>query len=298
MVLAVLVIGLGALAYLQPGRAPEPLPPPLTRLHAGEVTRIEIARRGHPAISLQRSGRHWRITAPQSLPAEDGRIATLLAITETPSESELPAGTKDNLAKYGLAEPTVVLSLNDTRLAFGDTDPINGRRYVLLGDTVHLTEDRYFPLLDVDVAGLVSPKLLPEPGAIARLQLPELTLTRVEGGAWTLQPERKGISEDAIQTLIDSWSETRALWVTKYQAGAAQGEVVVHMMDPKRPTIHFRILARQPELILARVDLGLQYYLPQEATGQLLQLARAAQSTSETAPPAAPEPPAPAPSAH
>ena len=60
-------------------------------------------------------------------------------------ERTLPPG--NDLAQYGLAEPGTVLQLDEVRVAFGDRDPAQRSRYVLMDGTIKVIDDVYFNLL-------------------------------------------------------------------------------------------------------------------------------------------------------
>ncbi len=264
------VAALAAVAIYQPGIAPTPPPVKITALTPQQISRIHIERPGKDAITLQKLDGHWRITEPQQLPADDGHVNSLLRLVQETSQARFPAKPED-LHKYKLDKPAVRLTLNDQVFAFGDIDPINGRRYVQIGNTVHLTTDMYFYQLDADMPSFVSTHLLPDKASINALTLPDIALTHDAQGHWQVKPDKPGLSADAIQTLIDAWHNTTALWVKKYVKGNAQGSITVQLKDPAQE-LHFDIMARQPELILARPDLGLQYHLSAESAKALLEL--------------------------
>lgn len=268
-----LLLGVAALAAVvvyQPGIAPAPPPIKLTALTPQQISRIHIERAGKDAITLQKLDGHWRITEPQQLPADDGHVNSLLRLVQETSQAHFPAKPED-LHKYKLDKPAATLTLDDQKFAFGDIDPINGRRYIQIGTTVHLTTDMYFYQLDADMPSFVSTHLLPDKASISALSLPDLALTRDAQGHWHVQPDKPSLSADAIQTLLDAWRTTTALWVKHYAPGNAQGGITVQLTAPAQ-TLHFDIMARQPELILARPDLGLQYHFSAESAKALLEL--------------------------
>ena len=264
------VAALAAVAIYQPGIAPALPPVKISTLTPQQISRIHIERTGKDAITLQKQDGHWRITNPRQLPADDGRVNSLLRLVQETSQARFPA-KPDELHKYKLDKPAATLTLDDQTFAFGDIDPINGRRYIQIGTTVHLTTDMYFYQLDADLPAFVSTHLLPDKASISALNLPDLALTRDAQGHWQMQPDKPGLTADAIQTLLDAWRTTTALWVKHYAPGNAQGSITVQVKEPAQ-TLHFDIMARQPELILARPDLGLQYHFSAESAKALLGL--------------------------
>jgi hypothetical protein len=264
------VAALAAVAFYQPGIVPAPPPVKLTTLSPQQISRIHIERAGKAPITLQKQDGHWRITEPRQLPADDGHVNSLLRLVQETSFARFPAKPKE-LYKYKLDKPAATLTLDNNVFAFGDIDPINGRRYVLFAGTVHLITDMYFYQLDADPPAFVNTHPLPDKATITALTLPDLALTQNAQGHWQVQPDKPGISADAIQTLVDAWQNTTALWVKQYTPGTAQGSITVQLKAPAQ-ALRFDIMARQPELILARPDLGLQYHFSAESAKALLEL--------------------------
>jgi len=129
---ALLLLGL-LIWWLQP----TPLPP-LTPLQAGQIERIRLLGKGRE-IDLRRHDGHWWLG---DRPANEGRIQQLLGIARTPSLRRIPVA-QGRLAEFGLASPSIRLWLDGLELQFGDSDPINGWRYVRIGDQIHLIGDGF-----------------------------------------------------------------------------------------------------------------------------------------------------------
>jgi len=117
----------------------------LTNIQTSSVTTIGI-RHKQRVISLVKTNQHWRITAPVQIAANDFRINTLLKILNTTSHSRYVADTLE-LGEFGLQQPLTTIRFNQTEIEFGIVNPINHYRYVKTGNTVHLVDDLYYPLL-------------------------------------------------------------------------------------------------------------------------------------------------------
>jgi len=285
----ILLLGIAALAAVviyQPGITPPPTPIKLTTVLPEQIKHIQIEHAGKPTLTLEKQDGHWRITAPQALPADDGRVNSLLRLVQETSQARFSARPEE-LHKYKLEKPAILLTLDNLKFAFGDIDPINGRRYVQIGTTVHLITDMYYYQIDADLPSFVSTRLLPEHASITALTLPALSLSRDTQDHWQLRPEQAGISSDAIQALIDSWGNSSALWVKRYEKGTAQDSITVRFATPAQE-LRFDIMAKQPELILARPDIGMQYHLSPESAKTLLELSTA--SPTEKTPDTKPNP--------
>ncbi|MES9827234.1 MAG: DUF4340 domain-containing protein [Candidatus Thiodiazotropha sp.] len=126
---------LGLLVWLS---QPAPLPP-LTHLDPQQITRIRINDLQGREISLMRQQEQW-MSGEQ--PADQSRVGQLLKICRTPSLSRFTA--PDDLEAYGLAPSPIMMTIDDTTLSFGNSDPVNGWRYVHHQGEVHLIADGFY----------------------------------------------------------------------------------------------------------------------------------------------------------
>ncbi len=252
----------------EPGITP---PAPAARLLPNapeEVKRLRIERPGQPAVSLERHGQGWAMTQPYALPADATRVASLLKLPQARSESQLAVAGLD-LAEFGLAEPKATLYLNDIRVDFGGTEPLNGWRYVRIGDTVHLSVDRFYYLLISNAGSLVDRSLLPAGAQPMTIRLPGTTLRQVNG-KWTLDPDDPAVSADAISTLVQAWRSAQAVSVNAVKAAAEGKPVSIELADGRR--LHFKVLAGDLGPVFARPEAGVQYELAPGADTPLLNL--------------------------
>jgi len=271
--LLLLVLALALLAYYQPGLAPQ-APVKLTSLGAQHVTRLRIEQPGQAPLVLEKQAGKWNITGPVRVEANTLRVETVLRLAETESLARFPAR---DLQRFKLDKPLLRVWLNDISIAFGDSAPLGQQRYLLLGGTVHLIADYVYYYLSGGLPLFASNTLLSQGAQLQSLELPGFSLARVDG-RWRLDPSRE-VSMDDINQFLDAWRVAQALQVTRYQNQAAQDKVHVRLQDG---AIEFLILAREPELILARPDAGLQYHLGSGAAQRLLQWPQADEISAGT----------------
>lgn len=289
--LLALVAALALVAYFQPGVKKPPVPPKLMDLAVADIDRIRIEDRDGKTITLARAGEHWRLVEPVGLPANAFRIESLLRLAGEPSQGRLDAKELE-LSEFGLDAPRIRLHLNDRELTFGTTEPLAGRRYVRVGDTVHLVTDRYFHLLTGGFTEFADRRLVPAGSRVAELATPDWRLTRAAEGKWTLNPERPGLSADTLNMLVDAWRNAQAIWIQPYEKAEARGQVMVRL-EGEEKSLQFDILSREPEFILARPEMGLQYHLAEDAARGLLEIeeppVEPAQDEAEKVPPRDPD---------
>lgn len=257
LVLLLVVAGLGLLAWLEPGRSPAPQAVKITTLDPAGIERIRIERPADTVEMVRRDGR-WQLTAPQAAPANTIRTDAIVSVAAIESLNQQPIADLD-LAAYGLVEPKARLQLNDVTIDFGATAPLDNRRYVRVGDTLHLIPDlRYYQLIG-HWSGYVSLRLLEEGTALDRIELPQVTLVNKEG-SWLPEPAPEQWSADAATALAQRWLSVQAMEVREHKSTASGEELRLHVRGREQP-LRFVIAAREPDLVLVRPDLGLAYHL-------------------------------------
>lgn len=267
--LLVLLALLVALAVYEPGIAPEAEQARLTARTAQDITRIEIQRRDHSPIRLQKEGQQWWLLTPLRMPANEALVRNILAILASPSKGPYAIG-KLNPAEAGLADSRLTLRLDDIEIRFGNRNPLDQQRYVQLGDQVHLIADTLSHRLSDTFTDYVSLRLLPEASQPADITLPHQRLAQ-EDGRWQLTPPDAAISADDIQAYVDAWKHAWSLKVAPYQAGPVEGVFTLKLAGTETP-VRLDILATDPELILGRKDLGVQYHMGDVSTARLMRV--------------------------
>jgi hypothetical protein len=268
--LVVAIGGLVAIVIFKPGAERPAAKPPLSALAADAIQSIAVERPGQPAIVLEKTGAHWRLTAPFSARANPFRVENLLRVATAGSEARLPV-EEATLAQYGLAKPLLGVRFNDELIQFGAMHPLKQQLYVRYQDSVHLIGAHHFQPAAVRVNDFISSSLIEDGREPLALRLPAFTLTRTNGD-WTLAPENKQLSSDRIVQFVQEWRHARALTVNRYEGKPYKEKVRMDFTGDapdEQSTLEIGILARTPELILVRKDEGLQYHFPED-TGQRL----------------------------
>jgi hypothetical protein len=128
------------------------LQPTLTGFAIESITEIRVERGARLILAARRADAHWQLTHPAEQPARPERIRQLLAVARAPVRYSFAAPA--DLERYGLNTPAAVLHVKGrgippTVLAFGNRDPDQGHRYVLLKDEVLLIDETFFSLLSL-----------------------------------------------------------------------------------------------------------------------------------------------------
>lgn len=249
LVLLFCVIGLAV--FLGTNKEQEIIEPDvtLTDIYPDSIHRIHIERRDLDDIIFQKQNDHWHMQSPFNLPANPSRINVMLKLLQAHSYDHFSAPDND-LTPYMLAVPAVSIVLNDTRIAFGDTNPLNKKlRYVLVKDTVHIINDSLFHQLQTSATFFLNQKLIPPGATIKAIHLPELTIGNTDSGKVTR----------AHQQIIKAWMHVESVYVGKYEEIEPIDTIKLELTSGE--IIEFIILSARPNLILARPDTGIKYHI-------------------------------------
>lgn len=236
----------------------------LTQLEAEQVTWI-LVHHNQRDIELEKVRDTWRMRHPINIKANAFRIDTLLNMLDTASHAAYSAGTLE-LDKYGLSDPTTSITFNDETVYFGIANPINDYRYVRSGDTVHLIDDHFYPLLSSQTGTLVARELLGSDADIEKLELPTHTLYRDATGRWHSDKE---LGADAINETLYHWKNGQAFGVHNYMPREPLGNISVYLAGSPEP-VKFVVTDKDPWLIMARPDLEIEYHFNLEFYDRLL----------------------------
>ena len=260
--LLALIAVLTAVAVLKPGKKEEPQP----TLVAGELNSLNrVTLQNKDTLTFEKKDGLWVLTAPFAAPVNQVRMRQLVEVGQAVSSARYPIKPEE-LAQFGLDRPQATLTLGDTTLQFGNTDPINMRRYVRIGDTLHLVDDNFFHHLTASATDYVDKKLIPEGAKIRQIELPGLKIMKGAEGRWTAEPAGDGKTDWA--ELASTWATARAIEVKRLEKDTP-GETIRVTLNEGSP-IEFLILRKQPSLTLARRDLGLQYEITADTARDLL----------------------------
>ncbi len=282
LALLVVVVALGATLYFTQKK--EQKGPPLTPLTEATLERIRIEHPDTKAIALQKRDGRWWLTEPVEAAADPLEVASITNLAGIEAQRKL-ASAEVELKQLKLDPPGYTVTLNDTRLEFGDSEPIEYRRYVRVGDEIALIADPSATALDADYSELVAKELLPKDAEIVAIEVPGLRLARSEDQqSWQLTPESPDASADQKQALVSAWKSARAMWNAAAEADSTGEPITIKLKDG---AVQLRLIAREPQLIIENPTLGVRYTLSKALGDELLQLP----PPPTAAPPAEPAPP-------
>ncbi len=256
---------------------------PLTSLAPATVDRIAIEYPGAPAIRLSKQNQAWVMTAPVKAEVDPFEVNALVGLADTGVQGKLDNADPKQL---GLDPAAYRITLNDLDIAFGGEEPLKYRRYVRVGKELPvLINDPSSAALDRDYSDLVAKNLLPAGAEITRIAAPGLSMEKTADGAWT-SPDHPQAKRDQLLALAAAWKDAKSMWNAAIVPDDLKAEpvtVTVSLADGR--TLGFRLVARDPQLVLASPDLGVRYTLAKTDVDRLLNLDKPATTAPAAAPP-------------
>ncbi len=288
--LAAVIIVLALLVIFEPGKAKAPELPKLTSLPADKIEHVTIERTGRDTLVFEKQAGGWRITQPLQLQANEFRVSGITHAAQATSHARFPQAGRD-LKQYELDTPKIKLTLDGQLIEFGGVNPLDSRRYVRVGDTIHLIADEVFLRANGDAAGFVSTALLPEHAQeLTEIKLPQLTVQRDKdsSGKWITTPAVANLATDDINKFVDEWRHAQALQVSAYN-GTPTGEHVTLNFSGTTPPLSFDVMSsKDNDLLLGRKDAGVMYQFTSEIRQRLFTLKPASDSAPTPQPTAKP----------
>lgn len=261
--LLAVVAALGLFVYFKP-KSDAPAEHALSALKAAEVRSLRIEREGAPAIALERRQDAWFLVSPLAARADDFAVQRLLAIVQAKAAHRFAA---TDLARFDLERPRARLVIEAQSFGFGVVSEVAREQYVLTGDAVYAVNPRYGMALPANAAAMVSRGLFAPDEAPVRIEHKDFAVAQRDG-RWIVTPAGEDLSQDDINRWVDDWRLASAVRVEPYTKGKVQAEIRVSLKESG--TLSFGILARAPELVLARPDEKLQYHFSAETAKRLL----------------------------
>ena len=199
----------------------------------------------------------WYFTSPIKWPASDVNLNRIASLVNLEPHSSLPSSEID-ISTLGLRFPNTVITLNKDVIVFGDSNQIGSRRYLLVNDTVHLVADNHLPLTTAGLTGFINKSLLPKPITLTQLKLPQFTLSRTDSASWSVDKPVEGYSADQSNQLINNWQTLESTNIKPYENKSTPLKKIIAQTSDGE--IEFYLLSIQPEVVLARADLGVEYH--------------------------------------
>jgi len=266
IVLSLAVLLLVALVYFEPGKQSQQQVQ-LLSINSAALQQFEIRRPGMEGVRLQQRDGQWYLQSPIEVAADPFMVGQILSFLSQPSLQRYPATGLD-LTRYGLQPARVKLLVDGVELSFGRVNPLNSHLYVKVADVMHMVLQNEISMLMKDWFDYVSLAPLPDETLVA-LEVPGLGKLVHEVQGWRYEGDKTPRSAGQLPLLVNAWTAARALRVRPLSGVVATEAIVLEFASGQ--TMHLSVLRAKDELLLQRVDLGLEYVFDVSQSKRLLQ---------------------------
>lgn len=114
----------------------------LTSLDPDTATQMALTLKGLPDQRFERRNGRW--VNLDTATTDEGRAEELVSLAATPVADWKPAGDFDP-TKIGLAPPTAVLTIDGTRIEFGEMTALGKQRYARVGQRIAFVPAQALP---------------------------------------------------------------------------------------------------------------------------------------------------------
>ena len=232
---------------------------------------IEIKREGETALIFHREHQAWSIQHTQegNTPLQ-ANLWKLKQIVDSLSQTNFMAldGELD-YAQFNLHQPLVVLQLDNRKISFGNTNPINRKRYIAIDNKVYLIKDDVYRHVIDDWYEFVAKSLFDESKKITSIIINDVKAVLSKDHHWTLHAANKKVEQDKLQAFIDAWQHTQAVLLTTAEKRNYNFAIDITFEDGD--IFRYQAARENDTLIVFDQNSMLEYHFSTASTKQLLQ---------------------------
>lgn len=248
------VAALGLFVWLTPPK-PQQAGHAVTTLKLADAHTLHVLRKGKPVAVLERRNNEWFMTEPLQGPADAFHVARLLAVLDAKSAAPYSASASE-LAKFELTTPQTELVINQQRFAFGAINNVTREQYLLAQNQVYPVELRFAAAIPADAATLLRRSVLAPNDTPQRFEFGAFSVS-YDGKKWITAPSTGEASQDDFNRWVAQWREGSALRVER--TDRREPETFIHITLKDGSKISLGVVQREPELVVRRADLALQF---------------------------------------
>ncbi len=250
--LAACVIALGLWVWLKP---PQPQGPAhaVSTLKPADARTLRVQHKGRTLAALEKRDAAWFMTEPIQAPADEFQVLRLLAVLEAKSALRYPASAA---TKFELDTPATELLINDQRFAFGAINTVTREQYMLTQNQIFPLPLRYAAAVPAHAQALLRRSVLAPNDVPLRFEFGAFTLATDEK-KWSTTPPAGDLSQDDYNRWVAQWRAGSALRTEVSDARKPASDIHITLKAGTRITLG--LVQTEPELIVRRTDLGLQF---------------------------------------
>ena len=208
------------------------------------------------------------MTEPVKAPADGFQVLRLLAILDAKSPLQYPASAS---AKFELDAPPSEIIINEQRFAFGAINTVTREQYVLTQNQIYPLDAHFGAAIPANATALLRRSVLAPGDAPSRFEFSTFTVTH-DGKKWLATPPADEPSQDDYNRWVAQWREGSGLrtQVVADLANARKPFSDIHITLKDGAKVTLGVVQTEPELVLQRADLGLQFVFTGDIGKQML----------------------------
>lgn len=256
------VVALGLFVWLKPPKTQPSFA--LSAIKPAEARVVRVLRKGKLLAVLKKHENEWRVIEPVNAPADEFQVLRMLAIIEAKSALQYPA---TNLAKFELEAPQTEIIIGDQRFAFGTINNVTREQYILTQDRIFLLPLNFGAAVPVDVTALLRKSVLAPRDIPVRFEFEKFAVAS-DDRKWSATPPAGDVSQDDYNRWVAQWREGSGLRTELLDARKPVADIQVTLKNGARITLG--VVQTEPELIVRRSDIGLQFVFAGSVGRQML----------------------------
>ncbi len=250
-VLFACVAALGLFVWLKPPKTQVSFA--LSTIKPAEARAVRVLRKGKTLAVLEKREGEWLVTEPVKAPADEFQVLRLIAVIEAKSALQYPAA---DLAKFELNAPQAEIIVGDQRFAFGAINNVTREQYVLTQEKVFPLQLNYGAAVPTDATALLRKSVLAPREVPVRFELEKFSVAS-DDKKWVATPPAGDVSQDDCNRWVAQWREGSGLRTEVIDERKPLGEINITLKSGAKVTLG--LVQTEPELIVRRADLGLQF---------------------------------------
>lgn len=168
LALLIIIIGLAAILILD---KEEPVSQPrLSDYLPQHPVQLGIERPAKDRIRFSKATGQWQMLTPYQHAADNNVVERLLSIQNLEIAASFAAQDKV-LAEFGLSPSIATVYIDNIAIHFGDTQPVNKKRYILLNHQIMLVDDQHMSQLNTGSVSYLDRHLIPAGKKITSLSI-------------------------------------------------------------------------------------------------------------------------------
>lgn len=147
ILLLLMILALGFIVIQKPGIEKAPSYQKISHLNPDEIQHIEINSTDKEKINFYKTDQIWHLKLNNQKNIIDRKeLEPLFSLLKADSLESFSV-TKNQLQQYHLLNPRFIVKFDNFSIAFGNSEPLKHRRYILVGNRVHLIADLHYHFL-------------------------------------------------------------------------------------------------------------------------------------------------------